>query len=173
MNTRYVRNSIIVIGLLFIASVVFAISWQPDGDNQDIIDYLESTVVTAQAHIQWIDDYKTLTESYDELNQAEKVAELNNLLNRMEIIQANVEQSLPPGVLNSVKNRWNNECELVLQAVYYIILSLENHKAEWTTQAYEFLLEADELRLQWTDELAELLAKHAVAAPDFVYKSYF
>ncbi|MFC1846819.1 hypothetical protein ACFLYS_02020 [Chloroflexota bacterium] len=173
MNTRYVRNSIIIIGLLFIAAVVFAVFWNPYGDSQDIIDYLESTVVTAQAHTQWIEDYKTLTESYGELSQAEKVARLNEQLDRMEVIQASVEQSAAPGVLDRVKNKWNSECNLVLQAVYQIILGFENNRPEWISEAYEFLLEADELRHQWVDELDSLLAKHAIAAPNFVYKSYF
>ena len=173
MNTRYTRNSIIIIVLLFFAVVVFAIVRQPQNDGQGIIDYLESTVVTAQAHSQWIDDYKTLTGRYGELSQTEKVAQLNQLLDRMEVIQADVDQSAPPGVLERVKSKWNNECELVLQAVYYIILGLENNKPEWSAEAYEFLLEADELRQEWTDELAELMEKNAIAAPDFVYKTYF
>jgi len=173
MNTRYVRNSIIIIGLLFIAAVVFAVFWNPQGDSQDIIDYLESTITTAQAHNQWIEDYKTLTGLYGELSQAEKVTQLNKLLERMEVIQADVEQSTPPGVLDRVKHRWNSECNLVLQTVYQIILGFENNRPEWISKAYEFLLEADVLRRQWTDELDSLLAKHAIAAPDFVYKSYF
>ena len=173
MNTRYTRNSIIIIVLLFFAVVIFAIVRQPQSDGQDIVDYLESTVVTAQAHSQWIDDYKTLTGRYGELSQTEKVAQLNKLLERMEVIQADVEQSAPPGVLERVKSKWNNECKLVSQAVYQIILGFENNKPEWYTEAYEFLLEADALRRQWTDELAELMEKNAIAAPDFVYRSYF
>ena len=173
MNTRYTRNSIITICILFIAVVLFAIFRQPQSNNQDIIDYLESTLVTAQAHSQWIDDYTKLTGIYGELIQTEKVAKLNGLLGQMEEIQVDVEQSAPPAVMERIKSRWNNECELVLQAVYYIILGFENNKPEWSAEAYEFLLDADKLRQEWTDELAELMEKNAIAAPDFVYKTYF
>jgi hypothetical protein len=172
-NKRYTRNSIIAIGLIFIAAVVFALFWNPQGDSQDIVDYLESIVATAQAHSQWIDDYQTLTERYGELSQAEKVAELNELLERMEAIQADIDQSVPPGMLERIKNNWNNECNRVLQAVFQIVQGFENNQPEWITEAYVFLLEADDLRRQWTDELANLLASNAIAAPDFVYKSYF
>jgi len=173
MTTRYRRNSIIIIGVLFILIVVSALLLQPQGDRDDIFHYLESTVVTAKAHIQWIDDYNDLTGRYGELSQAEKVAELNELLERMEVIQADVEQSVQPGVLDRVKNNWNNECNKVLQAVYQIILGFENNRPDWITEAYEFLLEADELRQEWTDELAELMEENALAAPDLVYKTYF
>ncbi len=173
MNTRYRRNSIIIIGVLFILAIVFALLWHPQDNRDDILQYLESTVATAESHSQWIDDYNELTGRYGELSQSEKVTELNGLLERMEVIQVEVEQSAQPGVLDRVKGKWDNECNKVLQAVYQVILGFENNKPEWITEAYEYLLEADELRQEWTDELAELMEENAIAAPDFVYKTYF
>jgi len=138
-----------------------------------MIDYLENMAPVAQAHIQWIDDYKELTDSYSSLSYSAKINELNKLLNRMEEIQISVEESAPPDILSGVKTKWNNECRLTLQAVYQIILALDKNMPQWIPEAYEILLEADELRQKWTEELSGLLGKHDIELTDPVYNSYY
>ncbi len=173
MNTRSTRNIIILIGLAFLIAVAFGILRQPKVDSQEITDYLESMAPVAQAHLQWIEDYERLTERYAVLGHSEKINELNKLLDRMEEIQIDVEESTPPSILSGVQNKWNRECRLTLQAVYQIILALDINKPEWIPEAYEFLLEADQLRKEWVEELSSLLDECDIEIADFPLGSYY
>jgi predicted regulator of amino acid metabolism with ACT domain len=173
MNKRSTRIIIIIIGLAFLVAVAFGIMGRLRVDNQEITDYLESMTPVAQAHIQWLEDYEKLTESYAVLSNSEKVAELNKLLDRMEEIQIEIEESTPPSILNGVKARWNNECVKIVQAVYQMSLALERNLPEWITEAYEFLSQADQLRKEWVEELSNLIDKYSIEVTDFPLESYY
>lgn len=173
MNTKSTRNAIILIGLAFLAVVAFGIFGKTKANAQQIIDYLDNMAPVAQAHAQWIEDYQILTELYAVLSNSEKMEELNKLLDRMEAIQIDIEQSKPPDILSGVKAKWNSECVKILQVVYQISLTLEIGKPEWITEAYEFLLEADRLRQEWKGGLSSLLDEYNIESTDFAYDSYF
>ncbi|GAI24116.1 unnamed protein product, partial [marine sediment metagenome] len=142
-------------------------------DNQEITDYLENMTPVAQAHLQWLEDYEKLTESYAVLSNSEKIDGLSKLLDMMEEIQICIEESTPPSILIGVKNKWSEECRLTLQAVYQISLALERNIPEWITEAYEFLLEADQLRKEWVDNLSSLLDEYNIEIIDFPLDSYY
>jgi hypothetical protein len=173
MNIRATRNIIIIVGLAFLIAVAFGIIGKLKVDNQEITDYLESMTPVAQAHIQWLEDYEKLTESYAVLSNSEKVEELNKLLDRMEEIQIDIQESTPPSILSGVKAKWNNECVKIVQAVYQMSLALEINRPEWIIEAYEFLLEADQLRKEWVEELSSLIDEYGIAVTDFPYGSYY
>lgn len=173
MNTRTSRNIIILIGVAFLIAVAFGILRQPQVDSQEITDYLESMAPVAQEHLQWIEDYESLTESYPVLSNSEKINELNKLLDRMEEIQIDVEASTPPSALIGVKNKWNQECVKIVQAIFQMSLGLERNIPEWITQAYEFLIDADQLRKEWVDELSGLIDKYNIELSGFPFVSYY
>lgn len=173
MNTKATRIIIVLVGLAFLIAVAYGIIGKLSIDNQEITDYLESMTPVAQEHIQWLEDYENLTESYAVLSNSEKVEELNKLLDRMEEIQIDIEESNPPSILTGIKNKWNNECMKIIQAVYQMSLALERNIPEWITEAYEFLLKADQLRNEWLEELSSLLDKHSIQATDFPLGSYY
>lgn len=173
MNVRSTRIIIIIVGLAFLTAIAFGIVGKPSVDNQEITDYLESMAPVAQAHLQWLDDYEKLTESYAVLSNSEKVEELNKLLDRMEEIQIDIEESNPPNILSGVKAKWNNECVKIVQAVYQMSLALERNIPEWITEAYELLLDADQLRNEWVDELSALLDKYNIGDSGFPLSGYY
>ncbi len=173
MNTRSTRIIIIIIGLVFLIAVAYGILGKLRVDNQEITDYLTSMTPVAQAHLQWLEDYEKLTESYDVLSNSEKIDGLNKLLDRMGEIQIDIEESNPPGILSGIKTKWNQECRLTIQAVYQISLALERNIPEWITEAYEFLLEADQLRKEWVENLSSLLDEYNIEVTDFPLSSYY
>ena len=173
MNTKSVRNIIIIIGIIFIAAVVFGLLRQMEVDKEGVADYLGKMAVVAQAHTEWRQDYDELTEVYDTLGLEEKIKQLNLLLNRMEAIRLNVDASAPPGALSYMQSRWNDECFQTTQGIYDITLGLTLNNTNYITQGYESLVEADATRQQWQDELLKVLDENDLALSDPVYASYF
>lgn len=173
MNIKATRIIIILVGLAFLIAVAFGTIGRLKVGNQEITDYLELMTPVAQAHLQWLEDYETLTESYSVLNNSEKIEELNKLLDRMEEIQIDIEGANPPSILAGVNNKWNRECVKIVQAIYQISLGLEKNIPEWITEAYEYLMEADQLRGEWVDELSGLLDKYNIEVSDFPLSGYY
>jgi len=169
MNKKAIRNSVILIAFVFIVAIAFGILSRPRVDTEEITDYLENMAPVAQAHISWLEDYETLTEKYGVLSQSQKIGELNELLNRMQDIQINIDESTPPDILINIKTKWNGECHSILQAVYQLILGIERNNIEWISQAYELLSEADDARQQWKNELYDLLNKNGIKIEDTAF----
>jgi len=106
MNIKATRNSVILVALVFIVAIAFGIFSRPRVDTQEITNYLENTAPVAQAHSDWLEDYETLTELYAVMSQNQKVEALNRLLDRMEKIQIDVDESTPPDVLENIAKKW-------------------------------------------------------------------
>jgi|GEM_PF-3072081 len=173
METKAVRNIIIIIGIIFIAAVVFGLMQQAEVDKERVIDYLGKMTAVAQAHTEWRQDYDELTEVYDTLSLEDKIEQLNLLLNRMEAIRLNVDASAPPGALSYMQSKLNDECFQTTQGIYNITLGLTLNNANYITQGYEQLSEADTTRQQWQDELLKVLDENDLALSDDVYAGYF
>jgi hypothetical protein len=173
MDPRHIRNIIIVIGVIFIAAVVFGLAHRSSVDEGSITDYLEEMAPTAQAHIEWRQDYNTLTELYDVLSLNQKLEQLNQLAFAMEDIRLSVEGSNPPTALSYMRARWHAECQKTVQGIYYIRLGLSDNNIQWITKGYESLAEADEARQQWQEELSKVLDENGITLADPVYNSYF
>jgi hypothetical protein len=173
MNIKATRIIIILVGLVFLVAVAFGIISGLSVDNQAIKDYLEGMAPVAQAHLQWLDDYEALTENYAVLSTSEKVDELNKLLDRIEEIQIDVEASTPPSALAGVQNKWNQECVQIVQAIFLLSMGVERNMPGWITEAYEYLMEADQLRKEWVDELSGLLDKYNIGVSDFPLSGYY
>lgn len=173
MNIKATRNSIILITLAFVAAIAFGILSRPRVDTQEIILYLEDMAPVAQAHAAWLEDYETLTGLYAVMSQNQKIEELNKLLDRMEEIQIDIDESTPPDILGNIKTKWNSECHSILQAVYQLILGIERNNIEWISEAYELLLEAENARQQWKEELSNLLNENDIEIESTIFNSYF
>ena len=173
MNIKATRNSVILVALVFIVAIAFGILSRPRVDTQKITNYLENMAPVAQAHSDWLEDYNTLTELYVVMSQSQKVEALNRLLDRMEEIQIDVGESTPPDVLENIVKKWGNECRLILQAVFQLSLGIERNNAEWISEAYELLLEAETTKQQWKDELSTLLNENDIKIEDTALDSYF
>jgi len=173
VNTNSIRNIIIIIGIIFIATVVFGLVKQAGVDKEEVADYLGGMAPVAQAHIEWKQDYNALTELYDVLSLDQKLEQLNRLLDRMEAIRLNVDASNPPGALSYMQSRWNDECLNTTQGIYDITLGLTMNDTEYITQGYELLMEADTARQQWQNELSKILDDNDMALSDSIYNSYF
>jgi len=172
MNIKATRNSVILIALVFIIAIAFGIFSRPQVDTQEITNYLENTAPVAQAHSDWLEDYNTLTELYIVMSQNQKIEALNRLLDRMEKIQIDVDESTPPDVLGNIVTKWGNECRLILQAVFQLSLGVERNNTEWISEAYELLMEAENTRQQWKDELSTLLNENDIKIEDTTLGSY-
>ena len=173
MNTKATRNSIILIALAFIAAIAFGILSRPGVDTQEITHYLENMAPVAQAHAKWLEDYEALTGLYAVLSQSQKIEELNKLLDRMEEIQTSVDESTPPDILRNIIAKWNSECHLILQAVFLLSQGIERNNIDWISEAYELLLEAENKRQQWKEELSNLLIENDIEIEDTTLSSYF
>ena len=173
MNAKYIRNIIIIIGIIFIAAVAFGLLQQMKVSKEGVADYLEEMAPVAQAHIKWRQDYNELTELYDTLSLNQKLEQLNLLLNRMEAIRLNVDASAPPGALSYIQSKWNDECFQTTQGIYNITLGLTLNNANYITQGYELLVEADTAHQQWQDELSKILDDNDIELTETVYNSYF
>ncbi len=173
MNIKATRISIAIIALVFIVAIAFGILSRPRVDTQEITNYLENMAPVAQAHSSWLEDYGTLTELYAVMSQSQKIEGLNKLLDRMEEIQIDVDESTPPDILRNVITKWGSECRLILQAVYQLTLGIERTNIEWISEAYELLLEAENTRRQWKDELLNLLNENDINIEDTTLDSYF
>jgi hypothetical protein len=173
MNIKATRKSIVLIALAFIAVITFGILSRPSVDTQEITHYLESMAPAVQAHDKWLEDYQLLTELYTVLSQNQKIEELNKLLDRMEGIQAGVDESTPPDILENTKAKWNNECHLTLQAVFLLIQGIKDNNIEWISEAYELLLEAEKTRQQWEEDLSSFLINNDIEIKDTIFSIYF
>ncbi len=173
MNTKATRNSIILIALAFIAAIAFGILSRPGVDTQEITHYLENMAPVAQAHAKWLEDYEVLTGLYAVLSQSQKIEELNKLLDRMEEIRISVDESTPPEILGNIKAKWSSECHLIIQAVFLLSQGIERNNIDWISEAYELLLEAENKRQQWKEELSNLLIENDIEIEDTTLSSYF
>jgi hypothetical protein len=173
MNTKATRNSIILIALAFIAAIAFGILSRPGVDTQEITHYLENMAPVAQAHAKWLEDYEALTGLYAVLSQSQKIEELNKLLDRMEEIQIGVDESTPPDILENIKVKWGRESVLILQAVFLLSQGIERNNIDWISQAYELLLEAENTRQQWKEELSSFLTNNDIKVEDTALSVYF
>lgn len=172
MNIKATRTIIIIVGLVFLIAIIFGTVGRLKVDNQEITDYLKNMTPVAQAHLQWLEDYEKLTENYAVLSNSEKIEELNKLLDRIEEIQIDIENSSPPSVLAGVNSKWNNECVKIVQGIFQMSLGLERNIPGWITEAYEYLTEADQLRKEWVDELSSLIAEYNIEVSDFPLSGY-
>ncbi len=173
MNTKSPRNSIILITLVLIAAIAFGILSRPGVDAQEITHYLESMAPVAQTHAKWLEDYELLTGLYAILSKSQKIQELNKLLDRMEEIQISIDDSNPPDILGNIKAKWGSECHLILQAIFLLNQGIERNNIDWISEAYELLLEAENTRQQWKEELFEFLAKNDIKTEDAAFSVYF
>ena len=173
MNTRSTRIIIIIIGLAFLIAVAFGIIWKPIGEKQAITDYLASMTPVAQAHIDWIEDNERTMDSYSNLSHSERVEVLNKLLGRIEEIQIDIQESNPPDKLSDIKKKWNKECWQFSNAIYTIIIAMNNGKPEQIPEASKILIaEANRLRQEWTEELSALLDEYDIEIADFPLDDY-
>jgi len=173
MKPKAIRNSVILIILIFIAVIAVGILSRPKIDIQQITDYLEHLTPAAQKHSTWLEDYDSLTELYAIMSRSQKIEALNKLLGRMEEIQINIEGSAPPEILVHVINKWEDECRLILQAVFLIVQGVDKNNAQWISEAYELLKEAENKRLQWKDELLNLLNDNGIETKNAAINSFF
>ena len=173
MNAKTIRNSAILIALAFIAAIVLGILSRPKIDTHEITDYLENMAPVAQAHSVWLEDYVKLTELYAVMSQSQKIEALNKLLNRMEEIQINIEESTPPEILAHIITKWENECRLILQAIFLLAQGIDRNNIEWIGEAYELLQEAEHERVQWKDELLNLLDDNGIETEGTPLGSFF
>lgn len=173
MNIKATRNSIVLIALAFVAAITFGILSIPRVDTKEITLYLESMAPLAQAHAQWLEDYEALTGLYAVLSHDQKIEELNKLLNRMEEIQIGIDDSTSPEILENIKAKWNSECRLILQAVFLLKQGIDRNNIDWISEAYELLMEAENKRQQWKEELSNLLDANDIGIEDTTHNSYF
>jgi hypothetical protein len=173
MNTKATRNSIILIALAFTAAIAFGILSRPVVDTKEITHYLENMAPVAQAHAKWLEDYEALTGLYAVLSQSQKIEELNKLLDRMEEIRISVDESTPPEILGNIKAKWSSECHLIIQAVFLLSQGIERNNIDWISEAYELLLEAENKRQQWKEELSNLLIENDIEIEDTALSVYF
>jgi predicted RND superfamily exporter protein len=173
MNTKATRNSIALIVLAFIVAIVFGILSKQSVDTQEIKYYLENTASVAQAHNKWLKEYGALTELYIVLDQNKKIEDLNKLLDQMEEIKNDVDESTPPNKLESLRIKWSDECHLILQAIFLLIEGIERNNIEWISEAYDLLIEAENTRRQWKEYLSNLLINNDIEISDNAYSIYF
>ncbi len=173
MKPKAIRNSVILIVIIFIAVITAGILSRPKIDIEEITDYLEHLAPTAQEHSTWLEDYDSLTGLYALMSRIQKIEALNELLDRMDEIQINIEGSAPPEALAHVVNKWEDECRLILQAVFLIVQGIDKNNAQWISEAYELLQKAENKRLQWKDELLNLLNDNGIEAENAVINSFF
>ena len=173
MNKKATRNSVILIASAFIAAIAFGILSIPRVDKQEITLYLESMASVAQSHAQWLEDYEALTGMYAVLSHNQKIEELDELLNNMEEIQINIDESTPPEILEYIKVKWSSECRLILQGVFLLKQGIDRNNVDWIIEAYEFLMEAESTRQQWKEELSNLLDENDIEIESTILNSYF
>ncbi len=173
MNTMARRNSVILITLVFIAAIGFGILSRPGINTQEITDYLENMAPVAEEHTKWLEDYALLTGLYNTMSQSQKIEELNGLLTRMEEIQTNIGKSIPSDILKHVISKWNDECRLILQALFLLIQGVDRNNIEWISQAYESLSEAEGKRQQWKQELSNFLKENDIEIEATLISVYF
>jgi hypothetical protein len=173
MKPKATRNSVILIVLIFIAIIVIGILSRPKIDIQEITGYLEHLAPVAREHSTWLEDYDSLSELYAILSRDQKIEALNKLLDRMEEIQTNIKESAPPEILVHVITKWEDECKLILQAVFQIVKGVEKNNTQWMSEAYELLQEAENKRFQWKDELLNLLNDSGIETENTAIKIFF
>ncbi|UCG55488.1 MAG: Bax inhibitor-1/YccA family protein, partial [Dehalococcoidia bacterium] len=96
------------------------------------------------------------------MSQNQKIEALNRLLDRMEEIQIDIEESSPPDILIHIITKWEDECRLNLQAIFLLVQGIDRSNLEWISEAYELLQEAENKRVKWKDELLNLLSDNGI-----------
>ena len=173
MNTKYIRNIMIAIGAFFVIAVIFGLMRQPGFNEEEVNAYLEDMSPVAQAHLEWKKDYNALTEIYDVLSPNQKLEQLDSLMERIEQIRLDIEDSQQPEALDYIKAKWEEECRSTVQGIYDIRLGLQTNNVEWITDGYELLTQANEAGQQWQNELLKVLNDNGLTLADAVYSSYF
>ncbi|UCE97875.1 MAG: hypothetical protein JSV74_00640 [Dehalococcoidia bacterium] len=173
MKPKTTRNSVILIVLIFIAVIAIGILSRPRIDIQEITDYLEHLAPVAREHSTWLEDYENLSELYVIFNRGQTIEALNKLLDRMEEIQTKIKESAPPEILVHVITKWEDECKLILQAVFQIVKGVEKNNTQWISEAYELLQEAENKRFQWKDELLNLLKDNGIETENTAINIFF